>query len=137
MPSPRILPLPAAAAELDVRPDTLRSWIRAGAPCVRPGRCGPGGAALVDPERLRAWRARGTDDVPLVRLDEGSIARGLLAAYRACSGLGITNRQAAMALSIAFEQVVIAVIGHPPAEPYPPETRLLITIGLGSRESKP
>jgi len=137
MPLSRTLPLPAAAAELEVRPDTLRSWIRDGAPCVRQGGRGPGRAALVDPDLVRAWRDRGAGDGPLVRLDEGSIARGLAVAYRACSGIGITQRQAAMVLAITYDAIVRSVTGHPPGEPYPPETRWLIAIGLGSRDVKP
>jgi len=136
MPSPRILPLPAAAAELEVRPDTLRFWIRRGAPCVRQGGRGPGKGALVDPDRVRAWRDRGADNAPLVRLDEVGVARGLAATYRACSGLGITQRQAAMVLALAFEEIVRGVTGHPPAE-LPEETRWLIAIALGSRDVKP
>ena len=125
-----------AAAELEVRPDTLRSWIRDGAPCVREGRKGPGRGALVDPDRVRAWRDRGAADGPLVRLDEGGIARGLLAALRGCSGLGITQRQAAMVLAIAFEEIVRSVTGHPPGE-LPEETRWLIALAVGSRDIKP
>jgi hypothetical protein len=127
-----------AALALQVRPDTLRSWIRDGAPCVRQGGRGPGRGALVDPERVRAWRDRGADDAPLVRLDEVSLARGLLAALRACSGLGITQRQTAMVLAIAFEEIVRSVTGHPPVEPYPPEiTRCLVAIAIASPKVQP
>jgi hypothetical protein len=126
----------AAAAALEVRPDTLRSWIRDGAPCVRQGGKGRGHGALVDPDRVRAWRDRVADGAPLVRLDEVSLARGLAAALRACSGLGITQRQAAMVLAIAFEEIVRSVTGHPPAE-LPEETRWLIALAVASRDIKP
>jgi hypothetical protein len=126
-----------AAIALQVKPDTLRSWIRDGAPCERQGGKGPGNCALVDPDRVRAWRDRGAADGPLVRLDEGGIARGLMAALRSCSGLGITQRQAAMVLAIAFEEIVRAITNHPAQEPPPAEIATLIAIALGSRDVKP
>ncbi len=51
------LPLPAAAAELDVSVVTLRRWIRAGAPLARRGQRGRGKRALVCPEAVAQWRA--------------------------------------------------------------------------------
>ena len=132
-----ILPLTAAAAELEVAPDTLRNWIRRGAPCVRQGDKGPGRCALVDVGAVRAWRGRSAADAPPVCADEAGIASGLLATYRACSGIGITQRQAAMVLAIAYTETVRSVTGRPPVEPYPPETRWLIAIAVGSRKVQP
>jgi hypothetical protein len=138
MPSQRIMTLAAAAAELGVRADTVRGWIRNGAPVVRQGDKGPGRGALLDPDAVRAWRKRSADDAPLVRLDEGSLARGLMAAFRACSGdIGITQRQLAAVLATAHNEIVRAMTNHPAAEPYPPETRWLIAIAIGSRDVKP
>jgi hypothetical protein len=136
MPSPRILPLPAAARELGRPAHTLRSWVRAGAPVVRPGRNGPGGAALVDVDALRSWRARGTDDAPLVRVDESVVARGLLAAFREGThgDLDVTQRQLASVLCMAFAAIVRAVTSHPPAEPWPPEIVMLMTIAVPSQK---
>lgn len=52
-----------AAAELGVSPNTLRRWIKGGAPVARHGRRGFGGAVEVDVGAIRAWRnaTGGTD----------------------------------------------------------------------------
>lgn len=52
-----LLTVSAAAAALGVHPQTVRHWLRQGAPQGRRGRRGYGCAALLDPEALRAWRA--------------------------------------------------------------------------------
>lgn len=58
-----------AAAQLGVTPRALRRLIRRdGAPVVRPGRKGAGGATLVDPRAIRAWLdARDLPDERVVR----------------------------------------------------------------------
>ena len=57
------MPATAAAAALGVSLPTLKRWIRDGCPVARRGRRGRGGAALVDPDAVQAWRraARGED----------------------------------------------------------------------------
>jgi hypothetical protein len=134
MPSQRIMSLPAAARELGYSAHTLRGWVRDGAPVVQPGRCGPGGAALVDVDALRSWRALGADDAPLVRLDEASLARGLLATFREGThgDLGVSQRQLASVLCMTFAAVVREVTSWPPAEPLPPEIVQLMTIAVPS-----
>ena len=52
-------PFRQAAQELQVHPATLRRWLREGAPQVRRGRRGKGGAALIDVAAIRAWRGQG------------------------------------------------------------------------------
>lgn len=52
-------PFRQAAHELQVHPATLRRWLREGAPQVRRGRRGKGGAALIDVAAIRAWRGQG------------------------------------------------------------------------------
>jgi hypothetical protein len=47
-----------AASHFDVSVDTVRRWIRDGAPCVSPGEVGRGHAATVCIADLTAWRAR-------------------------------------------------------------------------------
>jgi hypothetical protein len=135
--APRIeaLRVPEAAAALGVRPDTLRSWIRHGAPVVQPGGTGPGEGALVDLEALRRWRGRSADDAPLVAIDGDSIARGLLAAYRARlhRDLGLTDRQAAALLAESWAHTVREATGHPPSEPWPEQIATLISIAASSR----
>jgi hypothetical protein len=121
----------AAAAELRVQPDTVRVWIRRGAPVVQPGANGPGRGALVDIEKLRRWRARTADDAPLVAFDADLIARGAMAAYRN-RDIGLTDRQAAALLAEAWAQIVREATGHPPSEPWPGEIATLIAIAASS-----
>jgi len=54
-----VLPLPLAARELGISTQTLRRWLRQGAPQARRGRRGRGGRALVDPAAVAAWRGGG------------------------------------------------------------------------------
>lgn len=49
------LPVPDAARMLNVRPGTLRRWIRQGCPVVERGRRGRGHAERVDPAAVAAW----------------------------------------------------------------------------------
>lgn len=51
------LAIPDAASELGVSTCTLRRWIAAGCPVARRGGRGRGRLTMVDPERVRAWRA--------------------------------------------------------------------------------
>lgn len=50
------LPVPQAAKALGVHVQTLRRWLREGAPQARRGQRGRGGGALVDPAAVEAWR---------------------------------------------------------------------------------
>lgn len=127
--------LPKAADELGVKADTLRSWIRRGAPCMEPGGHGPGKSAKVNIEALRRWRGRSADDAPLVSMDEAAVARGLLSLYQSgtLSELGINNRQAAAMCAEAFFYLVRDTTGHPPAEPYPEQIATLIAIAIPCR----
>ncbi|WP_162434816.1 helix-turn-helix domain-containing protein [Pseudoxanthomonas koreensis] len=50
------LTLREAARALGISPRTLRRWLSAGAPVARRGRRGTGGAALIDPHAVLAWR---------------------------------------------------------------------------------
>ena len=127
----------AAAAALNVQPDTVRGWIRRGAPVVQPGANGPGRGALVDLEAVRRWRARAADDAPLVAIDAGLIARGALAAYRAGlhRDLGITDRQAAALLAESWAHTVREATGHPPSEPWPEQIATLIAIAASLRSA--
>jgi hypothetical protein len=127
--------LPKAADVLGVKPDTVRAWLRRGAPCVEPGSNGPGKSAKVDVEALRRWRGRSADDAPLVTVDGAAVARGLLRAYRSGTHaeLGIGNRQAAALYAEAFVDIVRETTGHPPAPPYPADIATLIAIAIPSR----
>jgi hypothetical protein len=124
-----------AAAELGVRPDTLRAWIRRGAPVVQPGSPGPGRGALVDLDAVRRWRARGADGAPALAIDAELIARGAMAAFR--DGMhrdyGLTDRQAAGLISEVWAHIVReASGGHPPREPWPEQIATLIAIAQSS-----
>jgi hypothetical protein len=123
-----------AARELQVRPGTVRSWLRRGAPCAEPGGHGPGRSARVDIDALRAWRGRSTDDAPLVAVDASALARGLLATLRAGEGrrLGLTTRQTAALLAATYWHLHREATSHPPAEPWPEQIVMLVTIATGS-----
>lgn len=133
--APRVVHLAEAAREHGVKPDTVRAWLRRGAPCVEPGGNGPGKSAKVDVEALRRWRGRSADDAPLVTVDEAAIARALLRAYRGGVHLelGVGNRQAAALYAEAFVDIVRETTGHPPAPPHPGEIATLIAIAIPSR----
>lgn len=46
-----------AAAHFRVSQETIRRWIREGAPCVSPGEVGRGHGALLDLDAVASWRA--------------------------------------------------------------------------------
>lgn len=69
------LPLLAAAAELGLTPHQVRYAIERGAPVVRRGRPGPGGATLVDPSAIRAWLDRSRREIDAVHRE---LAKGLV-----------------------------------------------------------
>ena len=123
----RGIDLNSAARELGVSRITLRRWIQAGAPVIRPGRPGPGKGTLVLPDALRRWRAREVQE------PQDSIARGIANAYgRAPEGysqpawaeLGLSHRQAAALLIEAYREIVRTATGRYP-ETLPTELSLL------------
>lgn len=61
-----------AALHFGVSVETVRRWLRAGAPCLSPGSVGPGHGALVDLAALERWRGQSRpesdrDVLPLVQ----------------------------------------------------------------------
>ncbi len=78
-----MLPIDAAARELDVSPVTLKRWRRLGCPCV-PGRRGRGHATLYDVAAVRAWREANDRDALLMEIATaapGVLADAALAAF--------------------------------------------------------
>ena len=123
-----------AAIELGIRPDTLRSWLRRGAPCVRCGSRGRGHSALLEVDKVRAWRNRRTEDAPLVAVDDLLLAEGLAAAFRSGDhhAVGISDADAAAVLALSFRYLHRAATGWPP-ETYPAAVEALARIATGHR----
>lgn len=133
--------LTAAAASLDVSAATVRRWIRQGAPCARQGDYGRGHSARVVVAEIAAWRARRAVSVSAPgepeRIDQ--IAQALLDTLMCDAGqgepahvaLGISRRQAAALLALAFERIGRAVTGHD-IESLPAQIVQLRTVCLSS-----
>lgn len=131
MPAPHIVTLPEAARLFGKTQATVRWYIRQGAPCARPGGSGPGTAALVDVDAMRAWlerRRRGAKDAPPAELDSAALAAGLLAAVRSSDSIRITQRQRAALMLSAYLEVTRRITGRPPEPPHPPEIDVLLAI---------
>jgi hypothetical protein len=90
-------------------PQTVRRWIRNGAPCARRGRPGPGGETLVDPGALDAWRGLCVSSSTLLE----TVATALWDVYFRDAGdgepawrsLGIERRRAATLLVLAYRRI--------------------------------
>lgn len=84
------LPLHQAAAALDIHPQTLRGWVRDGAPVAQRGGAGRGKAALYDVEAIKAWREPGASPAGLYRVLASElpelIADALYDSFRATAG---------------------------------------------------
>ena len=104
----------AAALELAVSTETVRRWLREGAPCVKPGGHGPGRAARVEVAALDRWR-RGDHGAQIME----RIGVALVDVLRRDAGegvpahrtLGIRRAHAAALLAVAFERIYRAVTG--------------------------
>jgi hypothetical protein len=101
------LTVEAAAKELRRSTVTIRRWLAEGAPCVRPGRSGRNGSALVDVAALRAWRARneaGTSHEVLEQIAERFREFHRASGHRA---IGLSDNEARLYLAALFEHVAI------------------------------
>lgn len=102
------VPLSEAARALGISPSQLRREIAAGAPVARPGRRGPGGAALVVIADVERWRSR-QSNVDTIMRDIGEV---LVDVFRRDGGLGepahrslaITDARAAALLLAVYER---------------------------------
>lgn len=87
---------------------TIRRWLRAGCPCVRRGRRGPGHGALLDLQQVAQWRGNPnrpgelTVDPVLSRIAAALCAT--LMTERADLRAGIDRESAAAVLVAAFER---------------------------------
>ncbi|WP_407352030.1 helix-turn-helix domain-containing protein [Luteimonas sp. R10] len=107
------LPVADAARILQVRPGTLRRWLREGCPAVRHGRRGRGQAALVDPEQVRLWRDAG--DQQRAMLELAGIIPDLLADAAAESlqhAIGVDKRRLAGVLAAAWYVSAARLLDH-------------------------
>jgi len=101
-------PVPIAAPRLKIDASSLRRWIQRGCPVVRKGRRGPGGAALVDLDKVNAWRGRVNGAAGLSADDVlHRIGTALLEAVEQDHvdiRAGFTKEEAAAAFVVAFER---------------------------------
>jgi hypothetical protein len=129
-----------AARTLGVSGQTVRDWLRQGAPCASPGGVGRGQGSLVVVADLSAWRARRAG---VAKAEDGRIlehvAAGLMDVYRRDAGegyplhrsLGVSERHVAALLVTAYEHIHRRLMGAD-AEQLPSEIQSLLGICVES-----
>lgn len=127
-----VRPLAAAAVDLEISPETLRRWVRAGCPAVQGGH-GRGKGSRIDVAAVRAWRDSKAVSGSEAQLRE--ITRLALDFYRrGCEPdaagqrvLGITNTKAAALLCFFLQYLAMRILK---AEMSTPETEQLEAIAM-------
>lgn len=97
-----------AAKHFGVDVVTIRRWLVAGCPCVRPGHRGPGRGALVDLEQVALWRGNSSvvREAPVEEIMQriASALYGALTDGHADIGAGIDRASCAAVLVAAFDE---------------------------------
>ncbi len=96
-----------AAQHFGVDAVTIRRWLMAGCPCVRPGHRGPGRGALVDLEQVALWRGNSSvvGEAPVEEIVQriASALCGALTEGHADIRAGIDRASCAAVLLSAFD----------------------------------
>lgn len=97
-----------AARHFSVDVATIRRWLVAGCPCVRPGNRGPGRGALVDLEQVALWRGNSSvvSEAPVEEIVQriASALCGALTEGHADIRAGIDRASCAAVLVAAFDE---------------------------------
>ena len=97
-----------AAKHFSVDVVTIRRWLVAGCPCVRPGHRGPGRGALVDLEQVALWRGNSSVvcEAPVEEIMQriASALYGALTDRHVDIGAGIDRASCAAVLVAAFDE---------------------------------
>ena len=131
------------AKALNVTSNTVRGWLREGAPRESDGRPGAGCAARVIVSKIAAWRARrfGVSDQSHAEI-LANVAEGLDDVFRRDAGdglplhrsIGVSDAKVAAILVAAYQQIHRRITGKE-AESLPAETEQLLAVCVTSTAS--